>query len=239
MTQDIVDHGGFTRQKMQDMVFNNRQYAAELTRDDLVAMCRQMNLGQPCDVLAAWNMREDTDSRGALLFRRFWERASGAEPSPWKVPFNPDDAVHTPNTLDTSNPQVRQALQGAISDLGGANIPLDAPLGQFQFSLRNGVKIPIGGGPGTDGDFDAINVEWEDGKGVSDIKHGSSYVQVVTWGKSACPDARTILTYSQSTNPTSPYSGDQTRMFSNKRWNRDLFCAKDVRLHTVRTKVLK
>ena len=38
-------------------------------------------------------------------------------------------------------------------------------------------------------------------------------------GDESCPvDTRSILTYSQSTNPNSPYFADQTRMFSNKQW---------------------
>ncbi len=228
MTQDIVDHGGFTRQKMQDMVFSDRQYAGELTRDSLVSMCRDMQLGAPCDILAAWDLRENTDSRGGLLFRRFWERAASAEPSPWAHAFDANDPVHTPNTLDTSNPQVRAALNGAISDLNNAGIPLDGPLGQFQFVTRNGVRIPIHGGPDADGDFNSINVDWVDGKGVSEPPHGSSYVQVVTWGRSRCPNARTILTYSQSVNPNSPFYSDQTRLYSQKKWVRDRFCRRDV-----------
>jgi acyl-homoserine-lactone acylase len=228
MTQDIVDHGGFTRQKMQNMVFSDRQYAGELTRDSLVTMCRQMQLGAPCDILANWDLKENTDSRGALLFRRFWERAAGATPSPWAHAFDANDAVHTPNTLDTSNPQVRAALIGAINDLNGANIPLDAPLGQFQFVTKDGVRIPIHGGPGTDGNFNAINVTWTDGKGYGEPEHGSSYVQVVTWGKSRCPNARTILTYSLSVDPNSPFYSDQTRLYSQKKWVRDLFCRRDV-----------
>src|SRR3954454_16169130 len=93
MTQDIVDHGGFTRQKMQDMVFSDRQDAGELTRDSLVAMCREMQLGAACDTLASWDLHENTSSRGALLFRRFWERAAGATPSPWVHPFDANHPV--------------------------------------------------------------------------------------------------------------------------------------------------
>jgi acyl-homoserine-lactone acylase len=239
MTQSIVDHGGFTRQRMQDMVFSDRQYAGELTRDSLVGMCREMQLGAPCDVLASWDLHENTDSRGALLFRRFWEHAAAATPSPWVHPFDANDPVNTPNTLDTSNPQVRAALTQAIQDLNGASIPLDAPLGQFQFVTANGTRIPIHGGPGTDGNFNAINVTWTDGKGYGEPPHGSSYVQVVTWGKGRCPNARTILTYSESVNPNSPFYSDQTRMFSGKKWVTDLFCAAAVRRHTLSRTVLR
>ena len=44
-----------------------------------------------------------------------------------------------------------------------------------------------------------------------------------------CPvDARTILTYSQSTNPNSPYFADQTRMFSNKEWVDEAYCEDEI-----------
>ncbi len=246
MTQDQVDHGGFTRQSMQDMVFSDRQYAGELARDGLVSMCRSMpgglaptssgppvQVGSACDVLAHWDLHEDVDSKGAVLFRRFWDHASGAEPSPWSTPFSASDPVHTPNTLDTNNPQVRLALGDAISDLQGASIPLDAAPGDVQ---KGPGGIPIHGGPGDpNGNFNAIYATFDPGKGFEPVHEGSSYVQAVTWHAGPCPDARTILTYSLSTNPRSPFFDDQTAMFSRKRWVTQRFCAKDVKAHTVTT----
>jgi acyl-homoserine-lactone acylase len=250
MTQARIDGSdglgpaGFTRRDMQDMVFSNRQHGAVLTRDDLVKMCRGLGgtapsssgpvaVGRACDVLEAWDLRENVGSRGAILFRRFWERALDASPSPWKVPFDAADPVNTPNTLDTDNPQVQSALGDAINDLAAANIPIDAPLGDFQVATRNGERIPIGGGPGDpDGGFNAINVDWLGDKGISEPEHGSSYVQVVTWNDGACPDARTILTYSESTNPKSPFFSDQTKLFSKKKWVAVRFCQKAIRRGT-------
>jgi acyl-homoserine-lactone acylase len=252
MTQERVDGSdglgppGFTRRDMQRMVFSDRQPGAELTRDDLVKMCRgfpggmapttgggSVAVGNSCDVLAAWGLRENIGARGAILFRRFWERALDATPSPWVHAFDPNDPVNTPNTLDTNNAQVQAAFGDALNDLAAANIPVDAPLGQFQFATRNGVRIPIHGGPGDpDGNFNAINVDWVPGKGISEPEHGSSYVQVVTWNDSGCPNARTILTYSQSTNPKSRFYSDQTKLFSKKKWVKDLFCQAAVRRGT-------
>ncbi len=244
MTQDQVDHGGFTLRDMQNMVFSDRQYAGELTRDALVGMCRSMpgglaptssgppvQVGSACDVLANWNLHEDLNSKGAVLFRRFWDHAGSAEPSPWAVPFSSSDPVHTPNTLDTNNPQVRLALGDAINDLEGANIPLNAAPGDVQ---KGPGGIPVHGGPGDpNGDFDAIYTNFTAGKGFDPVTMGSSYVQAVTWNNSACPLARTILTYSESDNPRSPFFDDQTAMFSRKRWVHERFCANDVNANTV------
>ena len=66
------------------------------------------------------------------------------------------------------------------------------------------------------------------GADYGDVPHGSSFVQVVAFNGTPCPDAATILTYSQSTNPNSPYFADQTRMFSNKQWVTDEFCESQI-----------
>jgi acyl-homoserine-lactone acylase len=225
------------------MVFSNRQYGGELTRDSVVQMCRSfpggnapssggsVPVGNTCDVLAAWDLRENLDSRGAVLFRRFIGRAMNAGSPPWSTQFDASDPVNTPRDLNTGNPEVQRAFGDAISDLNGAGIPLDASLGQVQFTTRGDRKIPIHGGNGDPhGQFNAISAPFTPGKGFEDVQHGSSFVQVVGWNpRSRCPDARTILTYSESTDPTSPHFGDQTELFTRKRWVRGRFCARDVR----------
>jgi acyl-homoserine-lactone acylase len=258
MTQARVDgsdhHGkaGFTRQDMQNMVFSDRQYAGELTRDALVGMCNSFAgsaptssgppqpTGNACDVLAHWDLHENTGSRGAVLFRRFWSHASGATPSPFSDPFSASDAVHTPHTLNTNDPTVKTALGDAIADLRGAHIALDATVGSVQKVRRRGKSIPIHGGPGDpNGDFNAISSPFKAGKGFQEPVHGSSFVQAVTWHNSHCPDARTILTYSQSTNPTSPFFSDQAPLFSRKIWVPDRFCRADVLRVTKSTTTLR
>jgi acyl-homoserine-lactone acylase len=230
----------FTRDDLTWAVFNNRQYAGELWRDDLVKMCQSsptapsangpVDVTAACPVFANWDLHDNLDSKGAVLARRFITRARGAQNGPYSVPFDATDPVNTPRGLNTSNPQVQQALGDAVADLRGANIPLDAPLRGFQYEKRGDLAIPIHGGPGTDGVFNAINVSWTPQGGFPNVPHGSSFVQVVHFppGKS-CAQNRTILTYSQSTNPNSPYFGDQTRLFSKKRWLNPPFCPMQLR----------
>jgi acyl-homoserine-lactone acylase len=252
MTREGIEAGGFTRRSMQRMVFSNRQYAGELMRDALVGICRGLPggmaptssgtpvaVGNACDVLAAWDLHEDLDSRGAILFRLFVGHAFEADDL-WSTPFSVADPVNTPNTLNTASPAVRTALGDAIADLNGAGIPLDARVGDVQGVRRGGGLIPVHGGPGDPhGQFNAIFAPFRDAGGFGDVEHGSSYVQVVTWNAGRCPDAATILTYSLSENPRSRHHSDQTRLFSRKRWVRGRFCRRDVLDGTQSTTVLR
>lgn len=64
--------------------------------------------------------------------------------------------------------------------------------------------------------------------GYTEVTTGSSYIQAVGWDGGRCPVARTLLTYSQSSNPNSPHFSDQTRLFSEGKWVTSRFCEKDI-----------
>jgi hypothetical protein len=135
-------------------------------------------------------------------------------------------------------------LRDAKAELERLEIPLDAPLSAVQTEDRvGGERIPIHGGPGTAGVFNAINVQAADLKpktGYGTVPHGSSFVQAVQFVDGACPvDPRTILTYSQSANAASPWHSDQTRMFSRKEWVSPPFCEADVARQALSTTSLR
>jgi len=256
----------FTQPQLRDLVLNNRQYAAELVRDDLVSFCASLpgglavgtsgpvDVSEACPVLAAWDLRDDLDSPGAVLFRRFWSNLRGLDPGqglvnvgdlahqlglpdaplpsvdiPWMTPFDPSDAVHTPATLNSLDPRVQAALADAVTDLAGASIPLNGTLREWQYEMKGDERIPIHGGPGVLGVFNAINVGWNPTAGYPDVSHGSSFIMVVNFVDGDCPvDANAIVTYSQSEDVTSPHFADMTRMFSNKEWNDMPFCEDEV-----------
>jgi acyl-homoserine-lactone acylase len=57
-----------------------------------------------------------------------------------------------------------------------------------------------------------------DGVGYTPIFAGSSYIQAVSWKGGPSPDARALVTYSQSTDPDSPHFSDLTHLFSQEVW---------------------
>jgi acyl-homoserine-lactone acylase len=263
MTQDRVsgigEKKGFTLRAMQDMVFSNEQYAGQLWRNDLVRLCRTFqgvgqiptssgvtSVGDACSVLAKWDLHENANSRGAILFRRFVDNLMGSGVTAiaaadagiapyWKNAFSASDPVHTPNGLNTTDPQVAIALGDAISDLRSAHLPLDVAVDKVQGIHRLGKFIPIQGGEGDpNGEFDAIYAPWIAGKGLGDVDDGSSFVQAVTWRSGdPWPVSRTILTYSESTDPTDAFYDDETKMFSKKQWIVDRFSPLDIAEHAI------
>ncbi len=235
---------GFTLAGMEHLDLSDTDYAGLLTRGALVRMCRgfqaaggapvsgggTVKLDGACGILARWNLRWDTGSRGAVLFSAFWNQAQQQAQSPWTHLFQISNPVRTPYGLNTANKTVRDALGDAIRQLDGARIPLDAAPSAIQFVTYHGRHLPIPGGPGdTDGIYNVIDAATEPGDSATAPDFGSSFIQVVTWTRAACPSGATILTYSESSNPASPHYADQTALFSRKQWLPDRFCAAQIK----------
>ncbi len=222
--EDDLEGTGFSLDRLQDVMFNNRNLGAELVRDDLVAACRErptvtvggaeVDLSEACDVLADWDLRVERDSRGAHLFREF-ATAGGLR---FAVPFDPADPINTPNTLHTGDVRVLEALGTAVRRLTAANIPLDARWGDVQYVVRGDERIEIHGGAGGQGIFNVISsVGLQPNLGYPEVVAGASFVLAAELTPDG-PRSRALLTYSQSSDPTSPHFADQTRRYADKAW---------------------
>ncbi|UUU43527.1 penicillin acylase family protein [Streptomyces sp. NBC_00162] len=236
--------GGLTVAELQKQQFANRVPAGDLAAADAARACAALpggsatasdgstvDVSAACGVLAGWDRTADSASRGALLFDRFWRKLTATTPAKdlWLVPFSAADPVRTPRTLNQAAPGIGRALADAVAELRAAGIALDAPLGEHQFVVRGGQKLPVGGGTEALGVWNKIEAPWNAAAGgYPEVVHGSSHVQAVGWDGGRCPVARTLLTYSQSANPNSPYYADQTRMFSQERWVTSRFCERDI-----------
>lgn len=209
-----------TQEIAREMAFANKSLAVELSLDKLLSLCAgQADLAGACDVLAKWDRRFDTQSKGAYLFVAFWNGIRNAKDK-WAIPFDVNDPVNTPRELKTdgeNGAKLLAALRNAVAGLAKDNIALDAPWGNLHFAIRGNEKIPI---HGADGNLGVLNVQISD-KAAGGLvpRHGTSYIQVVSFDENG-PIADAILSYSQSTDPKSPWFADQTHNYANKKWNR-------------------
>jgi acyl-homoserine-lactone acylase len=245
--------GKMSLDELQELALANESEAGQLIRDDVVAMCRahprvtlprlgEVDLSEACEVLSRWDLHANLESRGSPLFREFLSEANQhaytrhlpASFAP-AVDFDIHDPVGTPRGLLVSDdPGVLPSLAKAVRRLREAGIPLDAALGELQGVTRNGVRIPLHGGPEGEGIFNKIEAAFEGAEGYPDVtSSSSSWIQAVELTASG-PRSRGILTYSLSANPASPHYADQTRMFSRKEWLELPFRESDVEAAAVR-----
>ncbi|MEM9256645.1 MAG: penicillin acylase family protein [Pseudomonadota bacterium] len=243
-TDGLDDTPLFTFENLKDFMYANRVYGAEVVLDDVLTICNTEpaeSVLEACGALAGWDRKVDLDSRGAQVFLEFWSAIRDELQNPfqnvvqsdefWAVDFDPEDPLNTPSGIDTSieanHTRVIAALQRAMDRLGDAGVALDAAWRDVQVLERNDERVPIHGGAGTAGIYGAISVGLSEG-GYINPRAGNSYIQVVTWDDSECPIADVILVPSQSTDPTSPYFADQTKLYSEKEWVRFPFCEEQI-----------
>lgn len=193
-----------------------------------------------CDVLAAWNLRGDLNSPGAVLWREFsWRMEQAVGPvAMWRAPFDPSRPVTTPAGIDTDLPAVQAALAQTALAFSAGHIPLGLTLAGSQ--RFGGIAVP-GCTDYIEGCFDVIEPGGNLGPNGAypDVADGSSFIMAIELTPSG-PKARALLTYSQSTNPASPYHADQTRMFAAKQWVTDRFTQAEILSDpTLTTQVLK
>jgi acyl-homoserine-lactone acylase len=240
---DDLPGTGFDRRWLQGVLFGNRHYSAEIMLPGVLQLCgtsnpdvvigdQTVNVAVACQVLRDWDGRNDVSSMGAHVWGELWRRVSGAPTAGSGLPvvtndlyavrFDAANPVDTPRDLNLASAAVATRVMGelayTVKFFAAAGIPLNARWGDVQFEVRNGERIPIHGGPGTSGVYNAIAsaARVQDG-GFTPIVAGSSYIQSVTFNRNG-PEARAILTYSQSTDPSSPHFADMTKLYSRERW---------------------
>lgn len=245
--------GKFSWEEFQAVLFNDRVLGAELLLHDLVDLCQANSaslspeVNEACGVLADWDGTCTVDSVGAHIFREFMRYAPSTS-NLYLNQFDVNDPANTPNTLNTTNAAaILGALQMAVDRILGAGVPLDAPLGDIQFTWKKGVKIPIHGGGGREGAFNIVSRgsisggtllpdqgelggkpsnSFEDQQGYL-INSGSSWMMLVEYTNEG-PRAKGLVSYSQSIDRASEHYDDQTYLFSQSIWRDLLWTEEDI-----------
>ena len=223
----------FTVGTMQEMWEGDRSLLAELVLKPLVADCESapdqnasdgtsVNLTAACAALAGYEKYQNGDlgAAGGWLFTLWGDYVDPAQM--WATPFNPAQPLTTPSGLNTSSPDILRALADAVEELQDNHIPLAATFGQVQHATRGALVIPVHGCDDSIGCFNAIGTSLGTGDPFSpgdygEADFGSSLVITAELTPHG-PVAEGILTYSQATDPLSPWYANMTRLYSEKRW---------------------
>lgn len=233
---------GFTLETLQASVQGKRDYSFEISRPDVRAMCRahgsltssqgrKVDVRRACATLAAWDGRATLDGEGAVLWREFFDRlgrpSRPGEPVPslWRVPFDPERPLTTPRGLRREDPATLRALADTVAFFQDNRIPLTRTAGQSQHYAG----IPIPGCTNGEGCFDRVRPGGPlgaDGR-YPEVDTGSTFLMAVELTPKG-PRARTVLTYSLSADPTSPYHADQTALFSRGQWVTERFTEAEI-----------
>jgi acyl-homoserine-lactone acylase len=236
--RDQLRKGKETPKTLRSHEYANRVYAAEVARAGgrLDDVCDATGLTTACQVLHDWDGHSDpTSNAGAAIFEEFVSIASSRKVSLWAVPFDKDHPLTTPRTLSTSQ-DVVDAMAAAITRVTDRGYDLSERYGELHRSGdRGSAGWPLGGGLGDlSGDANAVSSTIGDAI-LDPATRGSSYIQAVAFRGKTGIEARTILTYSQYEDPASPWSDDQTRMFSNERWVRFAWTPAQIKAQLITT----
>ncbi len=211
----------------------------------------RVDVGPACRVLAGWDGVYDIDRAGPPLWRELLARVDTADLTRagplWAEPFDPERPVDTPAGLapapggGTPDP-VLVDLARAVQSLEAAGFAADATLGEVQFALRDGDRIPIHGGNSRDGTTNIVG--WGTEQSILDpalartepetlvpgsslarvggeagypINNGTSFLMALGFTDDG-PQARVFLTYGETEDRSSDIYTEATEAFSAKQW---------------------
>jgi len=230
----------FTISTLQLMWESDRSDLAENVLADLVADCRahplqlasngqSVDLTGACDALGSYNGTAKLNAKGGWLFEVWAD--TDTDSNFYATAFNPAQPLTTPTGLNTSsNATPLKWLADAVLNLDAHHIPLGASYSQVQHAPQS-KRIPIPGCPGEVGPgegmgcFNAIYSPTDTvstagpiaGGPYGQVNDGSSLVMTTQLNRSG-PVSEGILTYSQATDPNSPWYANMTKLYSEGRW---------------------
>jgi acyl-homoserine-lactone acylase len=249
-----ADHR-FDLDELEAAALSCRGSMAEDLLDEVVARCTgvttvdveidgspvTVDVGPACAALAGWDGRVRVESTGAQVWRELvGSGLNSFADLTTQGRFYADVAdvanpIYTPTTLapaTKSGDPVLENLAVAAYHLGLAGVPVDAPLGDIQYRVKDGVRIPTLGGIYTEGVISISTFSTPDSTLLTTelladpvinaptdltaegylVNNGNSWIMAMEFTDDG-PVARAVMTYSQSENPESPHFSDQSELY--------------------------
>ena len=241
----------FTLDEVRALKFDVRVLVADRVLDELLAAGRakpspSADLAEAIDVLARWDRRAASESRGTALFLRFWDAYRQAVPEPFAVSWSAEKPVETPRGLADAA-QAVAALERAAAALRALRGGLDVAWGDVVRFRAGEMDLP---GDGADGSYGLYRVMRFDGPrpgaqtatpetATTSVRvagridpaqppagFGDAWVLLVHFSRPI--EAWSILAYGQSSQPGSPHGQDQIQRFARHELRRVWFSEADI-----------
>ena len=209
--------------------------AADRLLDDLLSAVKKypdsLNL-KAVHVLEQWDKSTDVDSKGAVLFARWFDMIRD---SMYLIPWNPAQPITTPDGL--KDPQQAAAfLSRAVTDIEKTYGTIDIAWGEVNRFKVGNFDVPGNGGSGNYGIFRTMYFVKGGGANKAYAVAGDTYVAVTEFGPTV--RAQVLLSYGNATQPGSKHIGDQLNLLSQKKLRPALLDKNDIIQHAEEREVL-
>jgi acyl-homoserine-lactone acylase len=242
----------YSVQDVIDLKFSTRMLLAERVKRDVIAAVRAAadapeEARAGADLLEAWDDHASAESRGTVVFQRFWDLYSGAVRSPFATPWQESDPAKTPAGISDRAAAVTHlaaAVRWAREQYGSEGVAW----GEVNRFRAGALDLPGDGATGTYGTYRVITFAAPGGTNDAGARRlrvaghvpgrdapvgfGDGWVLLVDFSRPGL--AWSVLAYGQTTKPDSPHSSDQLQMFAEHRLRRAWYSEADIKANLSR-----
>ena len=214
--RELVDYKLSTVMEVADRFLDDLLDAVKEYPDSLV--------NEAASVLIKWDKSTNSDSRGAVLFAKWFDKI---EKNMFAVPWSADYPVSTPDGLSHSKTAVTLLADAAreVKDTYGS---LDIAWGEVNRFIIGNKEFPGNGGKHDYGIFRTMY--FQDREIISKKKkyayNGDTFVAVVEFGDTV--RAEVLLSYGNATQSSNKFIGNQIKLLSENKLRKALLNKVDI-----------
>lgn len=238
-------------QDVLDAKHDTRVLAAERVLPDLFAAAERLSspsasLREAIDVLRKWDRRVSAESRGAVLFQRFWDLYRQGREEPFAEAFDEARPLETPRGLGDAQAALTH-LEEAARQVRDRHGDVTVAWGTVHRFRARDLDLPADGLAGLYGLYRVLGFdEQPDGARVAGhtgapadgarspvAGTGDAWILLVQLSKPI--KAWSVVAYGQSSDPASVHSRDQLRTFAEHKLRPVWFTREEIAANAART----